>query len=234
MADAQTPTGPARGRRDGRHERWAEHRAARRQELLDAVLATVRERGAQIDLDDVVAVSGIAKTVFYRYFKDKADLYLAVGREVGERLVADVMTAVEGTSSPRKMVAAGVETFLRAVEEDPQVYRFVLQRPVTASAASDYSAVISRRLAAVTADVLRAAGRDTGVAEPWGFAMVGAVRAAAERWLDEPTLSRAALAASLTELLWAGAQSAPAVGEAGQRRSRLRVARDEQPRSRRS
>lgn len=207
MATSETP-GPDDGRRpDGRQQRWAAHRTARRAELIDSVLAAVRERGPGVDMDDVAEVSGIAKPVFYRYFKDKADLYLSVGREVGERLVTDVVAAVEGTSGPRAMIAAGVETFLRAVEEDPQVYRFVLQRPATASAASDYTAVISKHVSRVTGDLLRAAGRDTGAAEPWGFAMVGAVRTAAERWLDEPTMSRQALADHLTDLLWAGSRA---------------------------
>ena len=213
MAPPQTPPPPPADdrpvRRDGRRERWAEHRAARRTELIDAVLAAVRAQGPGVDMDDVASTSGIAKTVFYRYFKDKADLYLTVGRSVGEQLVEDVVAAVEGTRHPREMIAAGVDTFLRAVEDDPDVYRFVLQRPANAAAASDYSAVISRHVSRVIGDLLRAGGRDAGVAEPWGFAMVGAVRSAAERWLDEPTMSREALAGYLTDLLWAGGRAAP-------------------------
>jgi len=46
------------------------------------------------------------------------------------------------------------------------------------------------------------------VVETWGFAIVGAVRAAADRWLEEPTISRDTLAAHLTDLLWSGARSA--------------------------
>jgi hypothetical protein len=69
--------------------------------------------------------------------------------------------------------------------------------------------VVGKHVSRLTGDLLRAAGRDSGVAEPWGFAMVGAVRTAAERWLDEPTMSREALASSLTDLLWSGARSAP-------------------------
>jgi AcrR family transcriptional regulator len=207
MGKPETPPDPS-VRRDGRRDRWAEHRAARRTELLNAVLDAVRQRGPGIDMDDVAAVSGISKPVFYRYFNDKADLFLAVGRDVGERLVADVVGALDGTSDPRAMIAAGVETFLSAVEADPEVYRFVLQRPANAAAASDYSAVISKHVSRVVGDLLRAAGRDTGMAEPWGFAMVGAVRSAAERWLDEPTMSRQALGGYLTDLLWTGGRGA--------------------------
>src|SRR5947209_20382218 len=134
--DGTDMTGPqTSGRspeRDGRRERWEAHRVARRAELIESVLSAVRARGAGIDMDDVAAVSGVAKPVFYRYFKDKADLFLSVGREVGERLVTEVVAALEGTQHPRAMIAAAVDTFLRAVEDDPEVYRFVPQRPANA------------------------------------------------------------------------------------------------------
>ena len=215
MSDLQTPQGRS-PRRDGRAERWSAHRAARRTELIEAVVEAVRTRGPGVDMDDVAEVSGVAKNVFYRYFKDKADLFLAVGRSVGEGLVEDVVAAVAGTREPRAMVAAGVDAFLRAVEDDPEVYRFVLQRPANAANASDYSAVISKHVSTVIGELLRAAGADAGMAEPWGFAMVGAVRSAAERWLDEPTMSRDALAHYLTALLWGGARSADRPGSSGE------------------
>src|SRR5688500_14520376 len=136
MTDPQTPEDRP-PRRDGRAERWAAHRVARRTELIAAVVEAVRTRGPGIDMDDVAEVSGVAKNVFYRYFKDEAALFLAVGRSVGEGLVEDVVAAVAGTRDPRAMIAEGVDAFLRAVEADPQVYRFVLQRPANAANASD-------------------------------------------------------------------------------------------------
>jgi AcrR family transcriptional regulator len=208
MSDAETSSSRLSAKADGRQQRWAAHRAARRAELIEAVVVAVRARGPAVDMDDVAEVSGIAKPVFYRYFKDKADLYSAAGRAVGEQVVEAVVAAVDGTAHPREMIAAGVDTFLRAVEQDPDLYRFVLQRPANAVAASDYSAVLGKHASRVTGDLLRAAGLDTGVAEPWGFAIVGAVRSAAERWLDSPTMSRAALGDYLTDLLWSGARAA--------------------------
>jgi AcrR family transcriptional regulator len=193
-----------------RSDRWAAHREARRAELIAAVVAAVRQRGPAIDMDDITEVSGIAKPIFYRYFKDKTDLYLAVGRDAAERLVDEVVAAVDGSRSPREMLSAGIDAFLLGVERDPELYRFVLQRPATASAVSDYSAVVGLHISRLTGDLLRESGLDSGVAEPWGFAIVGAVRTAAERWLDQRSMSREALAASLTDLLWAGAGSAAA------------------------
>lgn len=193
---------------DGRRQRWVDHRAARRVELIAAVIAAVRERGPAVGMDDIAAASGISKQVFYRCFTDKADLFLAVGRDVAERIASQVVAAVDEAQGPRAMIAAGVDAFLEAVESDPDLYRFVLQKQATAAAVQDYSAVVGSHMSQLIGDVLRAAGLDSGVAEPWGFAMVGAVRAAAERWLDQPTMSRQALAGYLTDLLWSGGRSA--------------------------
>ena len=74
---------------DGRSERWREHREARREELIAAVIAVVADLGPEVRMDDITKVSGIAKPVFYRYFNDKSDLFLAVGRTVAEGVVAD-------------------------------------------------------------------------------------------------------------------------------------------------
>lgn len=43
--------------------------------------------------------------------------------------------------------------------------------------------------------------------------MVGAVRTAAERWLDEPTMSHPSLADHLTALRWGGTSVAPGAME---------------------
>ncbi|MGB8652288.1 MAG: TetR family transcriptional regulator [Mycobacteriales bacterium] len=207
---------------DGRRLRWAEHRVARRTELIEAVITTVRARGPVIDLDDVSAVSGIGKAVLYRYFDDKADLFLAVGREVAERISSAVVAAVDGQREPRAMLAAGIAAFLRCVDEDPDLYRFVVHRPLTDQAVRDHSAVVGEHMSRLIGDLLRAAGLDSGVAEPWAFAMVGAVRAAAERWLDQRTLTRPALAAHLTDLLWSGAGAASPQKPARRRSARGR------------
>jgi AcrR family transcriptional regulator len=111
-----------------------------------------RRRSCTVPPD--VAVSGVAKAVFYRYFADKADLYLAVGREVAERIVGDVMAAVDGERTPHAMVAAGVEAFLVWVERDPDLYRFVLNRSYSASTVTAYSAVLGMHVSRVTGDLL--------------------------------------------------------------------------------
>jgi hypothetical protein len=51
---------------------------------------------------------------------------------------------------------------------------------------------------------MRQAGMDSGAAELWGFGIVGLARAAADRWLEQRTMSRAAVVRHLTDLVWPG------------------------------
>lgn len=195
---------------DGRRERWRAHREARREELMLAVVAAVQQRGASIGIDDITAVSGVAKPVFYRYFTDKADLFRAVGRQVAEQIVAEVTSVVDAATTPREMLATGIDAFLRRIEDDSELYRFVLHPPldVSADTVGDYSTVLGLHITRVVGDLLRAGGLDAGAAEAWGFGIVGTVRTAGERWMDSRTVSREALTAYLTELLWTGCAGA--------------------------
>jgi AcrR family transcriptional regulator len=195
--------------RDGRRERWRAHREIRRAELIAAVVDAVSLRGAAIGMDDISAASGIAKPVFYRYFADKADLYLAVGRSVAEQVVSRITTVIDQETSPRRMLVAGIETWLRIVEDAPEIYRFVVHHSVLGDRTDgdpvlDYAGVVGRHLARVIGDSMRAAGLDAGAAEPWGHGIVGMVRAATDRWLEEPSMPSEALARYLSDLLWPG------------------------------
>ena len=192
---------------DGRRERWRVHREARRAELIEAVLSAVRERGAGIGMEDVVAVSGIAKPVFYRYFTDKADLFLAVGQTVAERMVEEVVLALDGKTSARGRLRAAIDTYLRGIEAEPMVYRFALHPPLERAPRDPivgYVAVVGQHAARHIGQALRDAGLDETAADPWGFGLVGMVRSAGDRWLEQRSMTREALTDHLTGLLWDG------------------------------
>jgi AcrR family transcriptional regulator len=196
---------------DGRKERWRLHREARRAELIQHVIAAVEERGADIGMDDISAASGIAKPVFYRYFHDKADLFLAVGRAVAEDVVTEVMAAIDSQDKPRRKLQAGIETYVSKVEANPELHRFVSTHQASRSGQTDllddYASTVGAHASRVIGAILRAGGLDSGAADPWGFGIVGMVRAATDRWLVQQTMSREDLVAYLTDFTWAGMAS---------------------------
>jgi AcrR family transcriptional regulator len=149
MKSAGTPV------RDGRSARWDAHRAARRSALVEAAVAAIRQHGPTLGMDDVAAAAGTSKTVVYRYFTDRADLYLAVCDHVAAALI-DRMQAVLGEGAGRALLERAVDAYLAFVEDDPEVYRYVvhpplLDRPVHADPVADLTALIGQRVGAVLA-----------------------------------------------------------------------------------
>ncbi len=189
--------------------RWQAHREARRKALIDAAIRAVRKHGAGVGMDQIAAEAKTSKPVVYRYFTDKADLYLAVGQQVAQGLVDRITDALEGHTGGRAMVAAGVDAYLRVIEDEPDLYRFVVQhalvdRPVDHDPVADSSSLLGTYISRRLGDIMRQVGFDSGAAEPWGFGLVGLVRSAGEWWLERQSMSRQALADYLTTLIWSG------------------------------
>lgn len=206
MGNGQSPTKP-----DGRRERWRIHREARRRELVRAVADAVRREGAEIGMDDIAAATGIGKQVFYRYFSDKADLRRAVSHAVARSVVREITRCIDEYDAPRDKLHEGIDCYLRLIHAEPELYRYVVSVPPGGSGdgvVDDYSTLLGVQVTRLVGDLLRDAQLDAGAAEPWGFAIVGAIRSAADRWLANPTLTRQALSAYLTQCLWSGLAAA--------------------------
>ncbi len=196
--------------RDKRASRWDAHREARRTELTDAAVLAIRAHGAGVGMDDVAAQAGTSKTVVYRHFADRTQLYLAVCARVADILSVQVRTAMDRATHPREKAAAGIEAYLRLIEHDPEVYRFVVHRPLVDKAlaedpVADLATLVGDQAAAVIAAQLIRSGKDATAATTWGHAIVGLVRGAGDNWLTRPAgVSRELLASQLTDLAWSG------------------------------
>lgn len=214
-------------RSDGRDTRWAQHRLARRVELVEATLKAIRRHGAGVGMDEIAAEAGTSKTVIYRHFGDKAGLYLAVVEAVDGLILRDLGNALGwdtdpgGTvaalgGDPRGVVAAVVDSYLQLVERDPAVYRFVVTRPLLDRAqvtvddpVTGLTTHIADQITAILAATLRDQGRDPAPAKTWGHALVGLVRAAADNWIGEAErIPRAELVQHVTDLAWSGMSAA--------------------------
>jgi AcrR family transcriptional regulator len=196
--------------RDRRDSRWDDHRRARRQEIVDATIAAVGKHGAGVGMDEIAAEAGTSKTVVYRHFADRAELYVAVCNRVAVQLLPKLRAAIESNANhPRAMVAAAIDTYLAFIDGDPELYRFVVHQQALDRSAGDpvnsLSVLVAEQAAAVISVALQWAGRDPAAAAPWGHGVVGLVRSAADWWLrGNRPMPRSELAAHLTDLAWAG------------------------------
>jgi AcrR family transcriptional regulator len=195
--------------RDRRDSRWDEHRRARREQLVQATVAAVGRHGAGVGMDEIAAEAGTSKTVVYRHFADRAELYVAVCNRVAAQLLPKLRAAMESSGRPREMVAAAIDTYLAFIEADPELYRFVVHQQTLDRPASDpldsLSDLVGEQAAAAISVALQQTGGDPAAAAPWGHGVVGLVRSAADWWLRaERPMLRSELAAHLTDLAWAG------------------------------
>lgn len=204
---------------DGRRARWDEHRQQRRRELVEATLRAVRRHGAGVGMDEVAAVAGTSKTVFYRHFTDRAGLYTAVAERVDATILRDLTRAAGPGAAPgereaRDVVRDVIGAYLDLVQEDPEVYRFIVNAPLVPPGerpAGDVAAGMTDRIAAHVGDLVAdglGAGTTPDTARWHGVALVGMVRAAADAWLAAGGAASgrtaATLADELTALAWDG------------------------------
>jgi AcrR family transcriptional regulator len=170
----------------------------------------VAKHGAGVGMEEIAAEAGTSKTVVYRHFTDRTELYVAVCSRVASQLLPKLRDAIESSDKPREMVAAAIDTYLGFLEADPELYRFVvhqqaLDRPADSDPISSLSDLVGEQAAAIVGLALERSGHDRRAAGPWGHGVVGMVRSAADWWLraGRPML-RSELAAHLTDLAWAG------------------------------
>ncbi|WP_338051350.1 TetR/AcrR family transcriptional regulator [Pseudonocardia acidicola] len=199
-----TPPVNPNAKRTAREERRAERRA----EMVAAAMDAVRRHGPGVSVADIAAVAGITKPVLYRHFTDRADLQRAVGEQAAGLLMARIAPALTGQLEPAEQVRAAIDAFLAGIEEEPQLWRFVVHNPAERGAGAeivdDARETIARMLATLLGERLRAQGRDSGGAEAWAHGLVGMVQSAGDWWLERRTMTRAALTDYLTALIWSG------------------------------
>ncbi|MEY2418658.1 MAG: hypothetical protein QOG90_1338 [Actinomycetota bacterium] len=189
-----------------RHERRHVERADRREALLEAAIDGIRKHGPSASMDALAAEAGVTKPILYRHFRDRSGLVSEIAKRFADSLLADLQAALgQTTPEPRTILASTVDAFLGFIEREPALYRFLVHnRHVQGADFTGFLDEISNRVALVIGEQLRAAGRDSGSAEPVAHGVVAFVYAAGDWWIERRTMPRPQLVTYLDEFLWAG------------------------------
>ncbi|MEO5780343.1 TetR/AcrR family transcriptional regulator [Arthrobacter sp. PAMC25284] len=217
LPDPGAHTGP--GAHDGRATRWQSHREERRRELIKSARKAVHALGSDASMEDIAAASGTSKSVFYRYFGDKAGLQQAVGEVVLSQMQRRIQEAAEGAQTPREGLLAMVSAYLQMAETSPHVYTFVTRHaygdPEAGTGANAGAGALGHFFTAISDMIARpmrgylgaGPGRETVIGY-WPNAAIGLVRNAGEQWLASPASptkpDQAGMARQITDWLCLG------------------------------
>ena len=181
----------------------------RRAELLEAADRVVRRQGPDASMNVIAAEAGITKPILYRHFGDKGGLFRALAAGYIDELLVRLREALVTRGGLEARTRATVDAYLASIEENPQVYRFLVRR----------AAVEEPGVRGEVEGFVRRFGEELAVGirhEPalgdvapvraavWAHGIAGMVQAAGDWWLDQPDVPRAVVVAELTTLLVTG------------------------------
>lgn len=199
-----------------------EERAKQRQHLLESAVGAIREIGPTASMEDIATAGGVTKPILYRHFGDRSGLMEAIGQRYVDSLLTRIMEVMEG--APNDTTWATIDAFLSVLEDDPNLYAFLMRQTAT-EAGAEKKGVIIEMISLAIADLIRAnweaEGRDVSSVETIAFGVVGMVHHAGDRWVRTGGADRSEITTNLTDLLWLGFSGLRARHEAevGQRRA---------------
>jgi len=190
---------------------------ARREQLLEAADRVVRRDGSAATMNVIASEAGITKPILYRHFGDKGGLYRALAARYTEDLLTSLRSALLTRGGLAARTRATIEAYLTAVGEQPQVYRFLMERAAVEEPGvrGQVQGFVSR-FGDELASGMRAESDlelDERRALVWAHGIAGMVQAAGDWWLDHPEVSREQMVEELTALVFgafAGAGAAAA------------------------
>ena len=181
--------------------------AERREQLLEAADRVVQREGSAASMNLIAAEAGITKPILYRHFGDKGGLYRALAARHIDQLLARLRNALTTRGGLTARTRATVDAYLAAVEEQPQVYRFLMER----AAAEDvdvrgqvlgFVRRFGDELAAGIAAEPALAPIGAARAQVWAHGIAGMVQGAGDWWLDHPDVPREVVVDELIALMF--------------------------------
>lgn len=203
------PSEPLSTREPDRRRRGAAWKTNRREGLLDAATRAVLHKGPGVSMDDVATEAGVSRVIFYRYFEDKSGLYAALAERYVDALMERLRAALSGTTDPEMRLRRTIESYVRFIEENRDMYDFLMHRAIKEGPGAQVKvADFMRSVASEVGDILnseiKAFGFDPEPAGVWANGVVGMVQLASDWWLETHEFPRSRLVDYLVGLLSQG------------------------------
>lgn len=198
---------------DGRSLRWRKHNQVRRQKIIDAAITVLGRQapGEEVQIQAISEESGVARTVMYRHFADKADLDRAVQREICERLGAVIVPTLSFDGTPEEIIHRVIDRFVHWAVDNPSLFWFA-ERDLAGWGPTPIQEAFERIAegielimdAVVAYSGIDLSQDDHDAIDPWVFGIVGAAFTGVKRWANrEPRVPAiASFIDILAESIW--------------------------------
>jgi AcrR family transcriptional regulator len=183
--------------------------ADRRAQLLAAADRVVQRDGSAASMNLIAAEAGITKPILYRHFGDKGGLYRALAERHIDQLLERLRDALTTRGGLRARTRATIDAYLASVEDQPQVYRFLMERaaveePGVRGQVLGFVRRFGDELAAGIRTEAELGDVDATRARVWAHAIAGMVQSSGDWWLDHPEVARDVVVDELVTLVWDG------------------------------
>ncbi len=129
-----------------------------RTRIVDATYQCLAARPGGISVTDILTAAGLSTRAFYRHFESKDSLLLALFRQDGERVFAELRAATAAAGSPREAMEAWIRGFLELTAHTRRRRRVTLLNSPEVVRAEGYPAEHARVMTeheAAIAEILR-------------------------------------------------------------------------------
>lgn len=197
----------------GRAARWKEHNAERRALIVAAAIRVIESAppGAELNVQSVAAEAGLVRTVIYRHFDGKPDLFRAVQAHVVAELRDSLDAELRLDRSLQQILNATVARYVAWADKNPLLYATIEReigdgKPSEMSGAIDHIAERILAMVRLGADMMEMEirGVDYAILETVAYGMIGQIRGTVAHWIRSTPRQPSAtdLTAILSRSLW--------------------------------
>jgi AcrR family transcriptional regulator len=171
--------------------------------LVEAGVGAIDAYGPECTAEEIAAGARVSRTVLYRYFRDKEDLYGAISRQIAETMVAELLPPLQSGTSPNEIIVGSVEALTRWVQAHPRQYHFLRLHGARGEATpGDAGVPIADQLAELQRGFTQRLGLRPERAEPVSQSLVGLVQQTVAWWMTDRRISRRDLVEHLRLAIW--------------------------------
>jgi AcrR family transcriptional regulator len=192
--------------------------ATRRALIEKAATRVFAERGYEAaTMQEIARAANVVASVIYDYYQSKQALYVALLEQHGRALIGETIhTSVD--SDPRTELHSRIDAFLRAIEDDPFVWRLMFRDPpgnvevgaVHTRVQTEASEAIGAALTAkASSNPLRGDPSEPVATAVLAEMIKSSLNGLAAWWWEHREIDRAVLTSVATALLWNGLAQFP-------------------------